>query len=143
MHQGSPLPQEAVILAFNALIDANNALILRNTIDLTDIGFYLGQAAAVLSRYDGDIAAQLSIREKIEYLEVESARQGMYINFYAMEHHRSSDSAYGLSFLEEHHLLYASLDPFLAATRTFRGFAAGYLDDPPSLRDHRLLRDLG
>lgn len=143
MRQGNSLPQEAFILSFNALIDASNALILRNTIELTDIGYYLGHAAAVLSRYDDDIAALESIKHKIAYIEAESTRQGMEINFYTLEHHRSTSSDYGLSFVEEHHLLYTNLERYLAATRSFRQFAAGYLDDPPSLRDHRLLRNLG
>lgn len=131
------------MLSFNALIDASNALILRNTIALTDIGYHLGQAAAVLSRYDVDTAVLASIKNDIDYIEAESARQGIHLNFYALEHHRSTNSNCGLSFLEEHHLLYTDLEPFLEATRSFRQFSAGYLADPSSLRDHRLLRSLG
>ena len=130
-------------MAFNTLVDARNALNLRKTITLTDFGFHLSQAAGLLRNYDYDVAAQTSIENKMESLEAEIAGQGMSINFYGLEHERSTCSDYGLSFLEENHQLYFNLHEFLSATSSFRQFGTGYLDDPPSLRDHRLLSTLG
>ncbi len=72
---GDSLPQECLETSFNALIDASDALSLRRSIVLTDIGNALERVAAQLRDYLDDGEELSSINESIRLIEEEDHRR--------------------------------------------------------------------
>ncbi len=127
------LPQECLETSFNALIDASDALSLRRSIILTDIGTVLEQVTAQLRDYLDDGEMLSSINESIQIIEEEDQRRKLRINFYALQNHRSTSSSYGSSFLQQNRLIFLRTQKFLASTAQLRHTAAAFIADPMSI----------
>lgn len=125
-------------MAYNSLIDTRNAIIIRQSLVLADIGICLQQLLIKLDAYDSGDATKLSVDNEIKGLERENRERKLRINFYGLESHRSACSRYGPSFLQEHSLLFLRLQPFLPPKAPFEAAAYAFLKDPSALRERRL-----
>lgn len=119
--------------SFNSLVDAKNAIAIRQSIILTEVGFYIEQLAAKFAMYNDDSAAMSTINSDIRYIWEKSDEHDIPINFYGLEFHRSTSSTYGLSFLQQQRSLRIQLDPFLNSTCQYCTFASEFIADPSSL----------
>lgn len=130
--QDDPPSQEFLELSINSLTDTKNAIAIRQSLILAEIGVYIEQMASRLALYHADCSVLLSVDDDIRFIKNESNRRNIPINFYGLEHHRSTCSDYGLSFLQEHRSLRIQMDPFLKSTYQLRALASDFLDDPSS-----------
>lgn len=124
------LSQESLEVAFNALIDASDALSLRRSITLTELGAALEQVTALLRQYHDDGATLDSITNSIHYIEEEDRHRNLMINFCGLHNHRATSSDYGTSFLQRHRLVFLRTHQFFRATNRFRENAADFMADP-------------
>lgn len=135
-HLSYPLSQEALESSFNSLVDAKNAIAIRQSIILTGIGFYIEQLATGLAIYNGDCGAISSINDAIHHIQAESNKHNFPINFYGLEFHRSTSSQHGLSFLQQQRSLRIQLEPFLNSTFHLRTVASEFILNPSSISAH-------
>lgn len=131
-------PREVLEVAYNSLIDTRNAIAIRQSLILADIGACLQQLLGKLDAYDCGDATKSSVDNEIKHLEHENWERKLAINFYGLESHRSACSCYGPSFLQEHTLLFLKLQPFLPPRAPFEAAAHAFLKDPSLLLDRRL-----
>ena len=129
----SSLPQEALEITYNALIDASDALSLRRSIILTDIGTALEQLCLRIREYIDDGTMISSINKSIRLIEEEDEKRSLMINFNALQNHRSSTSDYGCSFLQENRMVFLRTQRFLESTSHLRRSATAFMNDPMSL----------
>lgn len=118
--------------SFNSLIDAKNAIAIRQSLVLTEIGICIEQLTSRLALYNSDSTAMLSVNNDINSIHDESDKQSLPINFYGLEYHRSTSSNYGSSFLQQQRSLRIQMEPFLSSTHHLRTTASGFLTDPSS-----------
>ncbi len=130
--QSDPPSQEVLELSINSLTDTKNAIAIRQSLILAEIGVYIEQITSRLALYHADCSVLLSVNDDIRFIQNESNRREIPINFYGLEHHRSTCSGYGLSFLQEHRSLRIQMQPFLQSTYQLRALASDFLDDPAS-----------
>lgn len=123
---------------FEAAIDAENALHLRQSAVLTDIGICLEILTAKLSIYDLDNATSSYIKDDIESLKRACAARELKFNYTSLANLRSIVPPYHLSFREKHQNLYWEVRQHDARRRDAKAAALNYLQDPLALREYRL-----
>lgn len=135
IHLQSDSPREFLEASYNVLIDTRNAISMRQSIILADIGQCLQQLVTRLDAYDSGDAARTYVDHEIEFIEEENQKRSLSINFYGLECHRSSCSNYGPSFLQTNRLLYLKLQSILDVSGVFQSAASAFMNDPSLLRE--------
>ena len=120
------------------IIDAQNALLLRQSTTITDIGISLEMLTSLLCTYDTDAARLVSMKEEIELLMQANAERNLDLDFDILENFRSSFPPYDSSFTEKNHSLYSTVQPLIDARRDAQAAGLHFLNDPMSLREYRL-----
>lgn len=126
---------------FNAVVDAKNAVNLRRSATLADIGDCLLLLDSKLRLYDRDDAFLKSAVHEIQLIKQQSKATGRPIDFLGLELLRSMsrNCKYGQSFYEKHRILCSSVQRILSVKEQATHVAYQYLSDPASLLEHRLL----
>lgn len=120
------------------IIDAQNALLLRRSTTVTDIGISLEMLTSQMCLYDKDSANLVSLKEELELLMQASSERDLDLDFDILENFRSSFPPYKPSFTEENHSLYREVQPLIDARRDIQAAGFCFLKDPMALREYRL-----
>lgn len=123
---------------FETAVDAENALLLRKSALLIDIGICLETLTANLSIYDNDNAILSHVKDDIETLKHICAERQLEYDYASLANLRSMAPPYRLSFREEHQNLYWEVRPHSTRHRDATAAASKYLEDPLALREYRL-----
>lgn len=125
---------------FNAVVDAKNAVTLRQSAILADIGDCLLQLDSKLRLYERDDVFLKSAAHELQLIKQQSKAAGHAINFLGLELLRSmSPDSYGQAFYEKHRVLCSSLQHVLAVKEEAIQVAYQFLSDPSCLVEHRLV----
>lgn len=119
-------------------IDAQNALLLRQSTIVTDIGISLEMLTSQLCIYDKDIAKLVSLKEELGFLVQANSERDLDLDFDILENFRSSFPPYKSSFTEQHRSLYRNIQPLVDGKRDAQAVGFFFLKDPMSLREYRL-----
>ncbi len=131
-------PPEVLEQHFGMIVDAKNALLLRQSTTITDMGTSLEMLTSQLSLYDKDTARLVSLKEELQLLMKAVFERELDLDFDVLENYRSSIPPYNLSFTEGNQALYCTVRPIIDAQRDARAAALDFLKDPMALRDYRL-----
>lgn len=128
-------PLEVLEQAFSLLTDAREAVTLRSSIVLTEIGFQLEEIRTKLRVYDSDVETLAAISKKINETEALAQNERILLNFASLHRsppHSSQDGQ--LSFSQRHGLFLSHIQPILDETKHLRqeacAFAADHLSFP-------------
>ena len=122
---------------FAAAVDAENAIRLRESALLVDIGDCVELLTSKLKLYDQDRAVSKRASDEIKLIKKESKARNLDINFYGLEYFRRANQL-DESFREEHGEIYHDLEPILDMKEFSTSLALKFLEDPMALREHRL-----
>lgn len=123
---------------FEIAVDAENALLLRQSALVTDIGVCLEILTAQLSLYDRDKATLGCLKDDIHFLKEACAAKHLDIDFAAVANLRSLSPPHQLSFRERHQNLYWEVRPRIARHEDAQAAGYKFLEDPLALREYRL-----
>lgn len=139
MHFSRVSPEELEAY-YNIVIDARNALALRQSVILANIGDCLDLLSTKLRLYDKDDALMQSTFYDVQSIKREAVNRKLGINFWALEYVRSGSSSaqHGASFIENHSDIYSTLGRVLDTKRSSQRVARQFINDPQALREHRL-----
>lgn len=136
----STLSPNDLALYFNAVVDAKNALTLRQSAVMADIGDCLEMVSPKFGLYDTDSMVLQSVFYELQLIKEECQTRQLGLNFWALEYFRSGlhGSDYGFSFVEDHPELYATVGRVLGDKEFSSHATQQFLQDPFSLREQRL-----
>ncbi len=136
----SPLSPKELEKRFNVVTDAKNAVTLRQSAILAEIGEYLLQLDSKLRLYETDNVFVKSASHEIHMIQQQSTTIGHPIGFLGLELFRSMSSKvkYGPSFYERNRLLCSSVQRTLDVKEEAIHVAYQFLSDPSCLVEHRL-----
>lgn len=123
---------------FEVIVDAQNALLLRQSTTIADIGISLEMLTSQLCLYDKDAAKLVSLKEELELLMQAHSDREFDLDFDILENFRSSFPPYESSFTEENRSLYCSTQPHIDVRRDAQAAGFYFLKDPMALREYRL-----
>ena len=146
--QQSPNPfslysPEALSCQYATAIDAKNALILRQSAITADIGLFLEFLIPKINIYATDKVQLINIRQDLDYIHEECARQQIRLPFSDLEWSRLADHPNGLSFTDQNrHKDFSWKISIMDIGEYSYAQDAGlqFLNDPASLIDNRLPR---
>lgn len=134
----SALSCEGLKSYFNVLVDARNAVELRRSAVVADIGDCLKLLDSKLCLYSKDDVFLTSAACEIQLIQEESSARDFRINFFGLEYLRSLNPSYGLSFVEKHSSVYSSIQLVLRTKEDAERATYQFLADPSSLTERRL-----
>lgn len=125
---------------FGKLIDARNAIALRQSALAIDIGDCLRALDTKLRLYAKDDVFLKTAAHEVYLIEQESLVRDLKINFFGLELLRSMtrNPSYGSSFLEKESILFSSTRHVLRTREDAGRITSQFLADPYSLVEHRL-----
>lgn len=123
---------------FQVVIDAQNAMLLRQSAVLADIGMSLEMLTSQMRLYDKDKAKLVCIRDEMDRLMQACSDRHLNLNFEILERYRSSVPPYTPSFIEMNQLLYWEKQPLIDSRRDAQTAGLKFLQDPMALREYRL-----
>ena len=125
---------------FIAIVDARNALVLRQYAVTADIGLCLQSLDTKLRLYAKDEAALSSAMESIGRIKQQAAKWKLDIPFHDLEHYPSLLSNYGACFKQRNRRLFEEAQLLSGKYKLFQRMAYHFMKDPAALVDHRLLK---
>ncbi|KJA21686.1 hypothetical protein HYPSUDRAFT_55385 [Hypholoma sublateritium FD-334 SS-4] len=126
---------------YAVVIDARNALLLRQAAIVADIGLYLQLLTLKVNLYATDKANLASIHRDLEYIREECVRQKVKLPFGDLEWSRSAKHPSGLAFVhDDRHqdFCWQEITMLLHTYSDARAVGFQFLDDPASLIENRL-----
>ena len=128
---------------FSAAVDAENAIRLRESALLADIGDCIEVLSTKLKFYDRDQAIYKRAADECELIRGEADSRDLDINFFGVEYHRRYNRLHSEdhseSFMEANNLKFHKIQPILDSKKISTYLAEDFLRDPMALREHRLL----
>lgn len=122
-------PLEVLEQVFSLLMDAREAITLRRSIVLTEIGFYLEEIRTKLRIYDGDGETLAVISGKITETEALAQSQRSLLDFPALHRHQTSSRHGQLSFSQRNRPFLCQMQPVLNETKHLRQEASVFVTD--------------
>lgn len=132
---------EALERHYSIVVDAKNAVSLRQSAILADIGLCLGLLIPKIHLYAKDRVLLASIYEDLDYIHQECSNRQIELSFDSLEWFRSADSPYGLGFVDDkRHQSFCWREKKLAINNynAARAVALQFLGDPAALMEDRL-----
>lgn len=119
--------------------DIRSALLLRQSINLVNIGDLLAELAQKVRLHDEDTSIIGRIGREIQHMHEVDRQNHFGIRFDSLQHYRSRFSpARGESFSEKHRFLQSDVEEYLEDKANSTNAASQFLVDPASLTEHRL-----
>lgn len=137
-YEARPPSREVLERKYDTLVDTRNALALRQSVSLSEMGQYLEQVAIRLALYEDDEEIIAHLNYEMDSVDDEARRFNLPFDLYDAEFHRDLVSDRGPSFTQKNRRTIRKVDLYLGTTRQARAAASQFLIDPLSLRDHRL-----
>ncbi|KJA23427.1 hypothetical protein HYPSUDRAFT_54375 [Hypholoma sublateritium FD-334 SS-4] len=132
---------EALARQYATTIDAKNALVLRQSAILADIGLFLELLIPKISIYETDRAKLTNIHQDLDYIHEECINQQINLQFSDLEWRRSADHACGLAFANrKRHSEFSWQERIIAIGEYYNDAQAvgqQFLADPACLIEHR------
>ncbi len=125
------------------IVDARNALILRQSAIVADIGLYLESLIPKINLYAIDNAHLVSVREELDRICQECEDRKITLQFNDLEWSRSAKHPAGLSFLDDkRHRDFSWYETTMLIDTYSDARAVGlhFLSDPTALMENRLPR---
>lgn len=114
---------------FSLLADASEALTLRQSIVLTQIGFHLEEIRTKLRVYDGDRETLVVIASKIKETEALAQHQHILLDLTALRCQKLSSRHGRLSFSQRNGVFLSQIQPALDETKRLRQEANLFVGD--------------
>lgn len=137
------LSSDAISVYFGTIIDIRNALALRRSVFVVEIGCMLGDLAQKFNRHDKDTSVIEAVDRELEAIQQAVIQNNMDIKYEALECFRSTyNPELGKCFFEEHQFILPEIYEYLDAHKNATAACSQFVNDPTSLRENRLSRFL-
>lgn len=137
----NPYSPEALACQYATTIDAKNALVLRQSAIVADIGLFLELLIPKISIYETDRVKLINIHQHLDRIHQECISQQISIEFSDLEWRRSADHSCGLAFTNKNrHKEFSWRERIMAIGEYYndaRAVGQQFLNDPVSLVEHR------
>lgn len=132
---------QALAHQYAVVIDARNALVLRQSAIIADIGLHLESLAPKVNLYTMDTATLYSVLQDLEYIRKECVNQKVKLQFGDLEWSRSTKHPAGLAFVDDDRypdFCWQESTTLIDTYRDARSIGLHFLKDPTALTENQL-----